>query len=393
MASTFSTLVDELSCSVCRDIFRDPVVLSCSHSFCKECLKRWWTQAQTRPCPLCKRRSSKPEPPRNLTLNNLVEAFRREGGQRDSVPSDDLCTLHGEKLKLFCLDHQEMACIICRDSAKHTDHKFRPIDEASHSHREELQKLLEPQKKTLEVFTEAKRKCDQIAAHIEVQTECTERQIQKEFKKLHQFLQDEETSRIKALRQEKHLKGQKMKKVIEELSRQIKTLSDTVNETEKHLRAGDILFLKNYKAIAGKSAQPSQCPPAPDLPKEALMNVAKHLGNLAFEVWQKLGETVSYSPVILDPNTAAPDLILSEDLTSVRAGERQQLPQNPERLRAGVLGSLSRLPGSGTYCVDVEPDIDEETPGVPERRMLLTTVERGSSSRGHDQKTSTLSSN
>ncbi|XP_056450873.1 E3 ubiquitin-protein ligase TRIM35-like [Gadus chalcogrammus] len=211
-----------------------------------------------------------------------------------------------------------------------------------------MKKLLKPQKEKLNDFVEIKRKCEDIAAHIDLQTAHTERQIQKEFEKLHQFLKDEEKSRITALRDEEQLKGEKMKKEIDELSKQIETISHTVTETEQQLGAGDIPFLKKFKATREKVAQPQ---PSPGLPYGALLDVAKHLGNLAYAVWKKLEENVSYSPVILDPNTAGPDLHLSEDLTSVRRGVRQQLPENPERLKHGMLGSESL--DSGTCEVEV----------------------------------------
>ncbi len=59
--------------------------------------------------------------------------------------------------------------------------------------------------------------------------------------------------------------------------------------------------------------------------------------------------------MILDPNTALPRLVVSDDLTSVRRSENNPLiPDNPERFDGFgcVLGSEGF--NSGTHCWDVE---------------------------------------
>lgn len=136
MAGRFALPEFDLSCSICCEIFRDPVVLKCSHSFCAPCLQRYWTQGpQRRDCPLC-RSQSVDDPVPSLTLRNLCEAFIQEGegpeetgGELHCEPGE-MCPLHGERLKLYCVPDEEPICVVCHTSRKHKQHDCCPVGEA-----------------------------------------------------------------------------------------------------------------------------------------------------------------------------------------------------------------------------------------------------------------------
>ncbi|KAL9958097.1 hypothetical protein ACROYT_G035066 [Oculina patagonica] len=98
-------------------------MLSCQHSYCKNCLERLVTRDEIT-CPECRRRTEVPSGdvkslPSNFLINNLLSI--RGANQSNERPS---CEKHdGEILKLFCqtCDH-----LICRDCAiiEHRDHKY-----------------------------------------------------------------------------------------------------------------------------------------------------------------------------------------------------------------------------------------------------------------------------
>ncbi|XP_048846640.1 E3 ubiquitin-protein ligase TRIM39 [Brienomyrus brachyistius] len=343
--------LEDLSCPLCGDIFRDPVALSCRHHFCQACLERHWSEGGIgggRDCPLCFRRSSLERPPVSGTLQRACEALRRERARSDPTA----CSQHGEVLEFFCLEELRPVCGECRVSGAHRGHRLYPLAEALQDCKAELKNALKPLKEKLNVFKKAKSTCEESEEHMKRQAQNTEKQISEHFEELHQFLRDEEMTRLELLKKEEELKSVMIREKIENLTLDISSLSNTIRSIEQEMVAKDILFLRNYENIIKRTWGSF---PEPELPAGALIDVARHLGSLKYNVWEKMMEIVHYTPVVIDPNTAANCFLVSEDLCRVQCCTEQfRLPDNPERfdISAEMLGSESF--GSGRHGWEVE---------------------------------------
>ncbi|XP_047448897.1 nuclear factor 7, brain-like [Mugil cephalus] len=350
-----------LSCHVCSETFRDPVSLSCNHNFCSNCLQKFWEQAKNKNCPICKRKSSKDFHFVNFTLKELSDSFagRQKSGSSETEKGKEkslmeVCSKHKEESKLFCVDDQRVVCPVC-DSSLHHNHKVVPIEQAVSDLKEQLKSDLKSLEDKRNKYKQVEETYNEVIQHSKKQLLSTERQIRAEFNKLHQFLKEEEESRLAALREEEEQKGKTVSREMKRIQEQISSLSDSISAVEEELQKHQVPFLISYKATQTRAR--AQCPLSdPQLVSGALIDVAKHLGNLAFRVWEKMEEKVHFSPVILDPNTAPSCLYLSDDLTSVRCGDtNQKLPHNPERNTkyTTVLGSEGFSSGKHSWEVEV----------------------------------------
>ncbi|KAL7845180.1 hypothetical protein AOLI_G00233720 [Acnodon oligacanthus] len=353
MASSLTALEKDLTCAICQEIYKEPLILLCSHSFCRACLKENWRERGARECPSCRKRSFFENPPVNQALKSACESFIQERKLSLSAKSQGvLCSEHNEKVHLFCLDDHRLLCASCV-SQQHRNHNFCSIARAAFEFKEQLRSPLKLLKDKRSSFSSARMFCNTMASQIQTQAQQTEKQIKEEFEMLHRFLREEEEAMIAALKEEEEEKTKKTKEKLTEFDKILSHIVGKINSIEDYIRGDEHFFLKNLKD-AEKSAQ---CPAVdPELYSGGLIDVAKHLGNLRYRAWKKMKDICPYFPVTLDPNTAKSSATLSEDLSRVSlGGSGRNLPNNPERFSMYnmVLGSEGFTSGSHGWEVEV----------------------------------------
>ncbi|KAL7378680.1 hypothetical protein ABVT39_017236 [Epinephelus coioides] len=348
---------EDLTCPICCDIFTDPVLLSCSHSFCRSCLKRFW-ETGIRECAVCRKKASKASPPTNLALRNVCEALVE--AKRSSVALEEKmnCSLHGEKLKLFCLVDKQPICVVCQSSKLHKTHNCSPIEEAVLDCKDELALSLKNLQEKVDSLKRIHMTSADMFKYIKTQSLKTQKSIKSQFEQLHEILHQEESARIAAVKKEEEEKMAGMKDKIKELSAEVLLIAETISVIQEQLKEEDMVLLKNFKDTQDREKSIGF---GSDNMAGFLIDVTVHLCNLKYKVWEKMLDHIDYTPVTLDPNTAHPCLILSDDLTSVHySKQHNSCPDNPERfhISAEVIGMTALGSGSHHWVVETGSNQD-----------------------------------
>ncbi|XP_077359571.1 tripartite motif-containing protein 5-like [Festucalex cinctus] len=169
---------DFFSCRSCLEVASDPVVLPCQHGFCLVCVQKLPKKDGKRSCPVCKL---------SWRSMDLPWVF-------SSPESEDICSAYKEKVELFCLDHQEVVCMSCRDEKIHAGHKLRPLDEVVKGPTEELMHNV---KGKLADYSHVTNDCNEQEALVKLQDES---KMKTDFEELRHFLQVEEEASLAAVR-------------------------------------------------------------------------------------------------------------------------------------------------------------------------------------------------
>ncbi|XP_032066227.1 E3 ubiquitin-protein ligase TRIM11-like isoform X4 [Thamnophis elegans] len=151
-------LLEEATCSICLDFFKDPVLIPrCGHNFCRGCLTRSWGSSESEAsCPQCRQTFA----PRSLLpirqLARVAEVARRCGGH-PGEEGGNFCPKHREPFKLFCKDHQTLICVVCDRSKEHKGHSVIPAEEAFPEYQTKVEDCLKAQKEQKEKIATYKR--------------------------------------------------------------------------------------------------------------------------------------------------------------------------------------------------------------------------------------------
>ncbi|XP_070762740.1 E3 ubiquitin-protein ligase TRIM39-like isoform X1 [Enoplosus armatus] len=418
---------DQFLCSICLDVFTDPVAIPCGHNFCKTCITEHWNIDVQCQCPNCKKVfNSRPELQVNTFISEMAAQFRQSAQQKASSSSSEqqvskpgevpcdvctgtklkalksclvclasycethlephltmsglkrhqlidpvenlegrICKKHDKLLELFCKTDQMCVCMFCTIS-DHKTHDVVPLKEEHEGMKAELEKT---EVEIQQMIQKRRLKIQEIKCSVELSKKGADKEIADGVQVFTALKESVERGQVKLINtiKEKQRKTEKQAKgFIKELEHEISKLKKRSTEVEQLSQSEDHLhLLQSFPSL-------NAAPPIKDW-TEVSVHPPSYEGTVVRAVAQlkktfskqikklfvvELKRVQQYAvDVTLDPDTAHPELILSDDGKQVKHGDvKKNLPDSPERFDycVNVLAKQSFSSGRLYYEVQVK---------------------------------------
>nr|XP_033490244.1 probable E3 ubiquitin-protein ligase TRIML1 [Epinephelus lanceolatus] len=422
----------QFRCSICLDVFTDPVSTPCGHNFCKTCITEHWDINYPYQCPNCKKDFyTRPELQVNTFISEMAAQFRQSAQQKASSSSSEqqvskpgevpcdvctgtklkalksclvclesycethlerhltssglkkhqlidpvenlegrMCLKHDKLLELFCKTDQMCVCMLC-PFLDHKTHDVVPLREEYEGKKAELGKT---EAEIQQMILKRRLKIEEIKHSVELSKEDADREIAdgvQVFTALKESVERSQAELIDTIQWEQRKTKKQAEGFIKELEQEISELKKRSTEVEQLSRSEDHLhLLQSFMSLntAPPTKDWTEVSVRPPSYEGTVRRAVSQLEETLSEQMKKLLTEVelkrvqqSAVDVTLDPDTAHPYLILSDDGKLVTHGDvKKNLPNNPERFDpcVGVLAKQSFSSGRFYYEVQVKGKTD-----------------------------------
>ncbi|XP_078112562.1 E3 ubiquitin-protein ligase TRIM39-like [Sander vitreus] len=417
---------DQFLCSICLDVFTDPVSTPCGHNFCKNCITQHWNINVPNQCPNCKEVFyTRPELRVNTFISEMAAQFRQsaqpkfiissleQGSKPREVPCDvctgtklmalksclvclvsycethlephltmsglkrhqlidpvknlegRMCTKHDKLLELFCKTDQMCVCMLCTIS----DHVLHDVVHLKEEYEEKKAKLGKTEAEIQQMIQKRQLKIQEIKHSVELSEEDADREILdgvQVFTALKESVERSQAELIDTIKEKQRKKEKQAEGFIIELEQEISELKKRSTEVEQLSQSEDHFHVLQSFAFL------NTVPPTKDWTE---VKVHPPIKGTVVRAVNQLEETLSKQmikllaeaelkrfqrsavDVTLNPDTAHPKLILSDDGKQVKHDDvKKNLSDNPERFDTGpnVLAKQSFSSGRFYYEVQVK---------------------------------------
>ncbi|XP_073462935.1 E3 ubiquitin-protein ligase TRIM39-like [Aquarana catesbeiana] len=405
-----ANLRDELSCSICLNIYTDPVTLRCGHNFCRNCINQVLDSQEESglyTCPECREEFQKrPVMCNARALRNIAEMlFISQSDQKDTgiyctycvdspvpaikscllcesslcgkhlsvhikspehvlsdptnSPGNRKCSIHKKIVEYYCTKEGVCICVYCIAVGEHKGHQVESLDEASEKKKEKLRKDLEMMTSNKAWAEKQVQSLEERKTDVKVKATGVTERITALFRDVRRELEELEHKVLSEISMQAEKISQSLSNLIQQLEIKKDKLSRKISHIEELCKTTDpMTVLKDQNSDREDICHTQQednmdamIPCEGDFHDDIITDRLHKLSDLIKDICVCVQQPEG---VLLDEETAANNIHISGDLKTVsRSAVTLNRPGTPKRFKdCQVLSKRSFSCGRHSWEVD-----------------------------------------